>query len=183
MTCIVGLEYEGKVYIGGDSCISIGQSYETNCDDKVFEVETRDDNFLIGGTGSCRMSDILIHSFSPNRGKKDDSDDKFIRTTFVNDARKALQMGGHAQKEQEQESCEGGFLIGYNKHLYLMSSDYSILNCPKYGYAIGSGGNVARGSLWTTRDWKDPEKRIKTALEAAEAVISSVRSPMYIKSI
>jgi len=182
MTCIVGLEHEGTIYIGGDSCTSCGQMYTATYQNKVFDVETRDDKFLIGITGTVRGADILTYSFNPTRRNKDDSDDKYMKTTVAETARQAFNSCGHASNKDGIDQNYGEYLIGYNGHLYVMASDYCIMSCPD-GNAIGSGGEVALGSLWTTRDWKDPKKRIMAALEAAEAVISSVRSPMYIKEL
>ncbi len=183
MTCIVGLEYEGKVYIGGDSCSSNGDRYITSSEDKIFFVETRDDKFLIGGAGTSRGKDILTYNFNPTRANKDDSDDKFMRTIVVDAAKDAFKNCGHESASQGHQRSYNNFLIAYKGHLYKMGSDYAIINYHNTYAVIGSGQEVALGSLWTSRDWKDPKKRIMTALEAAEAVISSVRSPMYIKTL
>ena len=185
MTCIVGITWKKKVYIGGDSCGSGGGSYGLFGQTKVFKVETEEVELLIGGCGSYRMIDLLTYELKEHiiRSHPEDTDDKFIRTGFVEAVRACLKEGGLAHIEDNVE--EGGnFLIGYHGRLYEMQPDYSVLNCPEWGYAVGSGEDVARGSLWTTQKQKnDPEGRIITSLEAAEAVICSVRGPMYVKEL
>lgn len=172
MTCIVGVVNKDKVYMGGDSCGSNHASWQTVGNPKVFKVQ----DFLIGCTSSFRMIDLLAHNFSVQRSHPEDSDDKFMRTTFIEGVRSCLKQGGY-----DKDGGKGGnFLVGYKGLLYEVQNDYSILNCPEWGSSVGSGEGPARGSLWTTRKEKDPKKRVMTALEAAEAVVPSVRGPMLV---
>lgn len=171
MTCIVGVVDKNKVYMGGDSCGSNSASWQTVGNPKVFKVQ----DFLIGCTSSFRMIDLLAHNLNVERSHPKDSDDKFLRTTFIENVRKCLKDGGYGKDGQG-----GNFLIGYQGRLYEVQNDFSILNCSDWGSSVGSGEGPARGSLWTTRKEKDPKKRVMTALEAAEAVVPSVRGPMLI---
>ncbi len=174
MTCIVGVVKKGVkdiVYMGGDSCGSSPASWQTVGNPKVFKVG----EFLIGCTSSFRMIDLLAHNLDVERSHPDDSDDKFLRTTFIENVRKCLKVGGYGKEDRG-----GNFLIGYRGKLYEVQGDFSVLNCPEWGSSVGSGEGPARGSLWTTRKEKDPKKRVMTALEAAEAVVPSVRGPMLI---
>ena len=174
MTCIVGLVNKDKVYMGGDSCGSSAYSWQTVHNPKVFKVQ----DFLIGCTTSFRMIDLLTYHLNVERSHPDDSDDKFMRTTFIEGVRSCLKSGGFAKKESPEEG--GNFLVGYHGKLYEVQDDFSILNCQEWGASVGSGSDAARGSLWTTRNDKDPKKRVLTALEAAEAVVPSVRGPMIV---
>ena len=63
MTCIVGLEHKGKVYIGGDSAGVAGYSLSVRADQKVFI----NGNFIFGFTSSFRMGQILRFGFNPPR--------------------------------------------------------------------------------------------------------------------
>lgn len=179
MTCIVGLVHKGKIYIGGDSCGSDAWSWQTVNNPKVFKVQ----DFLIGCTSSFRMIDLLAYKLQVDRSHPDDSDDKFMRTTFIDAVRQCLKDGGFTETDDDGKPCGGNFLVGYNGRLYEVQDDFSILNCPDWGCSVGSGEQAARGSLWTTRDIQNPTKRIQTALEAAEAVVPSVRGPFIILDI
>ena len=178
MTCIVGVVSDGVVYIGGDSCASNGYSWVTAGNSKVFKVN----NFLIGCTSSFRMIDLLRYNLRLTRPHPEDSDDKFMRLAFVEDVRDCLKTGGLAKKEFDRETG-GNFLVGYKRKLYEVQVDYSVLNCPDWGSSVGSGESAARGSLWTTRDITDPQKRVLMALESAEAVVPSVRGPMIVLTL
>lgn len=174
MTCIVGIVNKNKVYMGGDSCGSSPSSWQTVGNPKVFKVQ----NFLIGCTSSFRMIDLLAHNLNVQRAHPDDPDDKFMRTAFIEGVRRCLKDGGYGKEDKG-----GNFLVGYNGVLYEVQGDYSVLNCPDWGSSVGSGEGPARGSLWTTQYEKDTKKRILTALEAAEAVVPSVRGPMMVLDI
>lgn len=178
MTCIVGVTNKGKVYMGGDSCGSSPHSQQTVGNPKVFKVN----DFLIGCTSSFRMIDLLAHNLSVGRDHPEDSDDKFMRTTFIEGVRSCLKKGGFAKSSSGVETG-GNFLVGYHGKLYEVQEDYSILNCETWGSSVGSGEGPARGSLWTTRNDKDPKKRVLTALNSAEAMVPSVRGPMIVLDV
>jgi hypothetical protein len=180
MTCIVGFVEDNKVYIGSDSCGSNHVSWASYENHKVFEVG----DFLIGCTTSFRMIDLLTYSLVGCVQRSEDSDDKFIRTSFINSVKTCFDDGGFGS-----DNDGGEFLLGYKGRLYQVQGDFSVLNCPKWGMSVGSGTDAARGSLYTTDMMVKehghvftPEYRIKKALEAAEAVIPSVRGPFIIKS-
>ena len=61
MTCIVGLEHDGYVYIGGDSGAGGGYDYSsaTRTDEKVF----RNANFIAVFTTSFRMGQLIRYAF------------------------------------------------------------------------------------------------------------------------
>ena len=178
MTCIVGVTNKGKVYMGGDSCGSSSASQQTVGNPKVFKVQ----DFLIGCTSSFRMIDLLTHNLSVGRDHPEDSDDLFMRTTFIEGVRNCLKKGGFARVSAGVESG-GNFLVGYHGKLYEVQGDYSILNSEDWGNCVGSGEGPARESLWTTRKGKDPKVRVRTALEAAEAIVPSVRGPMVLLTL
>ena len=178
MTCIVGIAHNGKVYMGGDSC---GSSYtwQTVGNPKVFRVDNR---FLIGCTTSFRMIDILRFELEVGEQAADVSDDEFIRTTFIRAVRDCFKEHGWLKGSTDKN--EGGnFLLGYRGTLYEVQDDFSVLNSPKTGMAVGSGESPARGSLHTTREDSDAQKRVIQALEAAEAVAIGVKAPFLVRSI
>lgn len=172
MTCIVGIAKEGRVYLGGDSCGSSSSSWQHVPNPKVFHVQ---DRFLIGVCGSFRMVDLLRYGLRVQSQDGQDVDE-FVRTEFVGSVRTLFRESGFLTKEDQRE-YGGNFLLGYRGHLFEFQNDFSVLNAPDWGLAIGSGEQPARGSLFTTRgDW-DARRRIQLALEAAEATTPSVRGP------
>jgi hypothetical protein len=172
MTCIVGISQDGKVFMGGDTC---GSSYtwQTVGNPKVFTVQ---DKFLIGCTTSFRMIDLLRFELQVEDQRNDQTDDGYVRTTFVRAIRECFKENGWLKSASDKN--EGGnFLLGYRGKLYEVQDDFSVLNSPQVGMAVGSGEQSARGSLHTTRLDADPVRRIYQALEAAESVVTSVKAP------
>jgi hypothetical protein len=159
--------------MGGDSCGSDYSSYLIVGNPKIFRVH----NILIGCCGSFRVIDLLRYrlDFTPS----DDWDaDRFMRTTFIDAVRECFKEGGY-----DDDKRGGNFLAGYRGRLYEIQPDYSILNAPEWGFAVGSGETAARGSLYTTRDQWDSVDRIQTALEAAEAIVPSVKGPFVFEQV
>lgn len=181
MTCIVGLVEHGKVFIGGDSCVSRGYIQQTmTAQKKVF----RHGNFLIGYSGSLRMEQLLQFAFSPPEHPKDLSIERYLATLFVDALRNALKEAGNAMKQNEQESSPGYFLVGYQGRLVTIESDYSFTEIADGFDAIGSGNEVALGAMHATKDMSlIPQKRIELALEAAAAYCRGVRGPFVIEGL
>ena len=58
MTCIIGLEHEGSVFIGADSAVGTYYTIQRVRTPKVFQRS----QFLIGSSGSVRMGQLLQYS-------------------------------------------------------------------------------------------------------------------------
>lgn len=184
MTVIAGLvdKQEGVVWIGADSAGTQEDGRLTlRSDPKVFVVGP----LLIGGTTSFRMLQLLrFHLVVPEYTPSHDDDPyRFLVTKVVDAVRDCLKTGGFAARRDEQE--EGGsFLVGFAGHLYCIQDDYQVREAAEGYDAIGSGDELALGSLHTTANpWVcfRGEDRVKMALEAAQAHSAFVREPFLIK--
>ena len=60
MTCIIGIEHGGKVYMGGDSAGTIGWTSRPLSIPKVFKKQ----NMLIGVSGTMRETQLLQYELS-----------------------------------------------------------------------------------------------------------------------
>jgi hypothetical protein len=181
MTCIIGVlsPKEKCVYIGADSCGSNGYTKSTVGHPKVF----RKGDFIIGGTTSFRMLDLLEYSLSlPELRPSDEKDmEKFMRVSFVDAVRACLKNGGFAETNKNAE-VGGNFLVGWKESLWEIQPDYSVLTITTHA-AVGSGEVAATASLFTTKNLGIiPEKRITMAMEAAENQVVSVQGPFVILS-
>jgi len=124
MTCIVGLETELGVIIGGDSAGVSGYNLTIRADLKVFKV----DQYVMGFTGSFRMGQILRYRASLPKASVFDPEfdaDRFMATTFVDNIRQAFKDGGYAKVSESVESG-GTFLVGLQDRLYAIDSDFQI---------------------------------------------------------
>lgn len=175
MTCIVGLVDSGKVYIGGDSAGVGGYSLSVRADRKVF----KNGDFVMGFTSSFRMGQLLHHAFSPPKRHPETDLDKFMVTDFINGVRDCLKSGGYAEKHNEAEQG-GTFLVGYCGRLFEVHGDYQVGEATAGFSAVGCGEDIALGAMFANREGK-PEKRIRTALEAAERFSAGVRGPFHIE--
>jgi ATP-dependent protease HslVU (ClpYQ) peptidase subunit len=175
VTCIVGVQQDGRVVIGGDSAGVAGWSITVRADTKVF----RNGEFIMGFTDSFRMGQLLRYSLVPPVPQDWDLD-RFMATEFIAVVRDCLRDGGFARNESGNESG-GLFLVGIRGHLYRIDSDYQIGRSVDEYYAVGSGDEYACGSLHSTRGL-DPEHRVRMALEAASHHSTGVCAPFHIIS-
>ncbi|ABW11741.1 conserved hypothetical protein [Parafrankia sp. EAN1pec] len=175
MTCIVGVEHDGRVVIGGDSAGVAGWSITVRADTKVF----RNGEFVMGFTDSFRMGQLLRYSLVPPVPHSWDLD-RFMATEFVSVVRDCLRDGGFARNDAGNESG-GLFLVGIRGQLYRIDSDYQIGRTLDNYDAAGCGEEYARGSLHSTVG-EEPEERVRKALEAAAHHSTGVCPPFHILS-
>jgi hypothetical protein len=173
MTAVAGIAQGGRVWIGADSAGTGGYAQTIRADGKVF----RNGPFVMGFTSSFRMGQLLRHSFSPPRRHPDDPLEKYMVGPFIDAVRDCFKDGGFAEEDRKAE-VGGTFLVGVSGRLFRIESDYQVGEAVSGFDAVGSGHDLARGSLFTS-DGK-PKARILTALEAAAAMNAGVRGPFII---
>lgn len=170
MTCIAAVIDDGKVYLGGDSLVSNGYATIPGAT-KVHRIG----DLLMGFSGDVRDMQILKHAFTPPkiatrdwkrpwRAKTTDIE-TYLAGPFANALKQALGKDPHSS----------AFVIGHKGRLFVSHIDYAFTE-HAYGYvAIGTGGEIATGSLATSTG--KPLDRLKLALEAAEKHAPGVRRP------
>lgn len=175
MTCIVGLVDNGTVYIGGDSAgvNTDNLSMSVRADRKVF----RNGPFIMGFTSSFRMGQLLAHALKPPKRRPGEDVYKYMVTRWIDAVRKCLTAGGSVEFENGAEKG-GTFLVGYEGRLFLVDEDYQIGEAADGFDACGSGGELARGSLFSSGG-AEPQDRILLALAGAERMNAGVRAPFY----
>jgi ATP-dependent protease HslVU (ClpYQ) peptidase subunit len=163
--------------MGGDSA---GSDEETGIiASYVMPKVFKRDGYLIGYAGSFRFGKLLQYVFElPNIPKNCTTSEKLDE--FMN--KELMQSIKKQAKEMDLEKEEMDFdaLIGINGHIFEVSNDWCAIECAMSWNAIGSGTKYAWGSLHTTEPWKDPKKRIHTALSAASEYSMSVAPPFTI---
>ena len=175
MTAIVALVENGKIYMGGDSAGVSGLRLTVRKDEKVFI----NSDFIIGFTTSFRMGSLLRYSFNPPEKPRDFTDEEFMNTKFVDAIRECFKAGGFATSDAGAE-VGGQFIVGYNKRLYTIDSDYQVGMPADPFCAAGCGIDLCLGSMCSTKG-KPPRDRICTALSAAERFSAGVRGPFVVK--
>lgn len=138
MTCIVGVEVDGKVVITGDIQGSAPNVKIVHTQPKVFT----NSGMAFGYTTSYRFGQIIEHSidkgFLPAR---DDQVYPWLVKEFVPHCKKVLYDGGY--------DSGGTCLIGIRGQLWRLESDFSVLRSVKGFDAVGSGCEFALGALST----------------------------------
>jgi ATP-dependent protease HslVU (ClpYQ) peptidase subunit len=180
MTCIVGLvDSDGKVYIGADSLTTNDYGIaQINMYPKL----AFNGDFLIGCTGSARIAEIIHHVFDPPAYSiETDNIDKYMVKAFVPAMQECIDK---ANAKEEHKETGSGFLIGFQGRLFCIKSKYAVEE-PSCGYeAVGSGGEVALGVLYATREvGYTPDFKIRLALEASAVHNAYVRAPFIIETI
>jgi len=177
MTCIIGLEYKDKVYIGGDAAGVAGISVEVRNDTKVFKRGP----FIMGFTSSFRMGQLLMCKLRVPKQKKSQKDYDFMVTTFIDAVRKCLLDGGFATDVRGQE-IGGTFIVGYKNKLYYVDCDYQVGMFATSYTAVGCGSDIALGAMYalSTSSNLKPKNMIQTALKAAVEFNGGVRPPFTI---
>jgi ATP-dependent protease HslVU (ClpYQ) peptidase subunit len=138
MTCIVGLEANGKVFLGGDIQGTGWNNKVVHTQPKVFNKK----GVIFGYTTSYRFGQILEHGLQDPVIPEDETDIyRWLITTVVPDIRSALKAADY----------EGGgnCLIGVKGQLWELQNDFSVLRSVKGYGAVGSGYEYAMGSLFT----------------------------------
>ncbi len=174
MTCIVGLEHNGDVYVGADSAAVSGWKVRQTRLPKVF----RNGSFLIGYTTSFRMGQILQHHLKVRPQKQGEDNASYMVHVFVEAVRECLRDKGFSKVENNRE--EGGlFLVGYNGTLYDVGNDFQVNSNADGLAAIGGGGDYALGAL-RVLEHLPPEQRLRQALEAADYFSGDVCGPFTV---
>lgn len=179
MTCIVGIETDRGVVVGGDSAGVSGLNLTVRADSKAF---VRDD-FVFGFTSSFRMGQLLRYAaidfgkHRPTDGDARGDPDRWMSTHFIDAVRATLKAGGYARVDSGVESG-GCFLVGFAGRLYQVESDFQVGRSALGYEAVGCGGNIAVGAMYAARG--RAEDRVRTALEAAEQFSAGVRGPFHL---
>lgn len=179
MTCIVAVEHEGKVWVGGDAAASDESEIVSRWNDKVFSLG----EFVIGYSGSFRIGQLLQYAFSPPEQTSKQTDMEYMVVDFVGSLRALLKDNGAVSKENEVESHDAGIVVGYRGRIYLIESDFHVGRALETFVALGDGAPFARGALHAIRKLEKDlplDDKILSCLEIAEACCASVRGPFKI---
>lgn len=178
MTCIVGLEHDGKVYLGGDSIAIEDYSAFLVSDSKVFTIG---DQMIMGFCSSYRIGQLLHYGLKLPPHEKGKSDMEYLVIDFVDAMRNLCRDKGVLKKENELEEVDGKFLVGYKGSLYWIDEDFQVGRGRENYVAVGAGQDIALGSLFSTEKLiADPRERINIALSASAKWSAAVRPPFTI---
>lgn len=180
MTCVVGLEHAGAVYLGGDSALTYTDSGSIVVvrDPKVFARGP----LVIGTSNDARILQLVGHSFDPPEHADGVDDMRYVVVDLVAGLKSLLRKNRLLKKGKEEgDSHEAQHLVGYRGAVYLIDTDFQAQRATCGWAAIGSGADIALGSLHTSaRRGMSPKERVMAALRASEAHNAHVRRPFHV---
>lgn len=185
MTCVVAYKHESGIYMGADSAgTAINWLSVPRFDPKIYRVSNGEDHFLFGFTTSFRMGQILGRRFvPPTRGST--AIENYMVVDFIDALRECMKAAGFAKKEHEQETS-GTFLVAYCGRIFVVEDNYSVGESTWPFNAVGSGADLALGSMYTSLaapNLLTPEHIVGHALHAAHAFNAAVRGPFVFERL
>ncbi len=173
MTCIVGIEMNGKACIGGDSAGIADYEKTIRADEKVFRLG----EMVMGFTSSFRMGQLLRFKLILPEQSSKKNDYQFMCTDFIDSVINCLESNGYS-KISENKKTGGTFIVAYKNKIYVVESDFQV-GIPSNGIAsVGCGAPYAKGALTALYEYfDDPEKLARRALEISAEHSAGVNGP------
>lgn len=180
MTCVVAIKTKNKIIIGADSA-SADNNYSIigRKDKKIFKKQ----NMVFAFSGSFRMGQIIQFSMKIPKHDRKKSDFEYICTDIISSIQKAFKTNGFdGEDEHKRKENDGLLIIIYNKNIYVIDCDFQVALYETSYASIGSGSDIAMGSLYTTECLGniEPKNRAELALLASAKFCTAVREPFYI---
>lgn len=144
MTCIVAKIYNGKVHMAADI---LGSNGFTKKEYPLIKKLFKNGDFIIGGTTSFRMLQLLQHYWVPPKKSLDDSDDKYIFKIVTDSLIKLFKDNDFGRKNNVDYEA-GNFLVGWKGRLFEMQPDTSLLEHQDFA-AVGCGVHHATAAMKT----------------------------------
>jgi hypothetical protein len=177
MSCVVGVNDGGTIYMGSDSIYVDGWTMDNTSSPKLFKVG----EFLMGSTGSIRVRQLMAHAFVPPPIPSEGSIEGYMVTGFIDAVRDTLKRGGVDVTKDDSETG-GTFLVAVRGHLFRIQKNYAVTE-QLCGYAaIGVAADIALGALCVGADFP-PQMRVKQALLAAEKHNIGVSGPFVVETL
>lgn len=193
MTCIAAVLKDNKIYMGCDSFVGDYYSHTLlpPTEHKMFTLDVKvvggpAEKMIFGFAGALRPCQLIKHNLKAPLIDADDdlTEMQYLINKFIPAVKAIHRWNGNLLNKDGVESSESLFLLGWRNKLYYIGDDYCVLPGSTSYLALGSGQDVAYGSLKTTENTLyTPEERIKLALTAASQNTNYVREPFYIESI
>lgn len=168
MTIIAGVAHEGKVYMAADRGMSDKGFIGSIVNHKIAKVG----DLLIGYSSSMGSGQLAHLCQYP--APRYDNLEGWLRIDFCDALQKAAELF-----KIDINTPENGvdFLVGVGGRVFEVSTeDWSVAEYDQI--ATGSGFAYALGSLYSTRDWEDPRKRVREAVKAAIQYSPSCQGPI-----
>jgi ATP-dependent protease HslVU (ClpYQ) peptidase subunit len=173
MSVVIGVEYDGRVYMGSDSLATMCGEKRFLPHGKIFKTN----EYLIGFTGSMRTANVLMGLDYP--------DEIYQVADHIRCELKDYDLLNEVSDEDGSLKVMGSYLlVGYQGELYEIQHDFSLIQRIENYAAIGDASSHAMGFLYATEGRRmSPRTRIKQAIECCTHFCTTVGGEIYIDSI
>lgn len=183
MTCVVGMvDQENRVqYLASDSLYSDGQRAAVGRVEKVFQAGP----YLIGFCGNPRAIQLLrYNTILPDPPRDESLLMGFMASKFISHVRTLFNTAGLVLKGDGVMEQLGDMqvMVVVRGHIYVIWADMQVEETAEDYNAMGSGEDIALGSLYST-DGEEAESRIRMAIAAAGHHCESVGGPVNFLSM
>lgn len=177
MTCIIGVEKKGVVWLGGDSAATDGNLNRTIIKDpKVF----LKGNIGFGVCGLPKVMDALAHVIELPKQAEGIDDMKFLAGELIPAIREGLKKLDCTVESPDYGTCfHGAMLMAYNGKLYTLEGNFQLTTNSEGFASVGSGSAIALGALHASKGM-NPKKRILAALDASAKGNAGVAPPFVV---
>ena len=177
MTCIAVVRdsENNKIWMAGDRGVSDDNTINVGSSPKIW----KKDGYLFGYAGSMD-GDRIKHLFVPPQFDGRGNIDKFMYSKFLKSLRKFYEewwVDITPTSDIGMIICTRGKIYEHN------AADMSLTQYEQDYLVMGSGGDLAMGSLYSTQKQKDGRKRTVQAVSAAITHSTSCKGPIDILSI
>lgn len=182
MTTIVGIVENGRVWLGSDSLVSDSMQKLGLPHSKTVMRYVGKRPLCFGVSGSSRVSQLLERLDMPDYGRKSSS--RGFMLDLAEALRECLKEKGAVIEERGEQGGNFEVLVGFEGKLFVIQSDFSVLETRGDYASVGSGQYYALGSLFSTSQLsRDPEWRLRLALMAAEKYDPGSGRPFWVERI
>jgi len=158
MTTIIGIQHSWGSVMAADSQITWG---EMPCNSFGVDKITTNNGYNIGVAGEGRTGDIITSVWNPPKRIPNGDLYKFMINSVIPSLRKTLIENGWKEAESGKDN-DLDIMISVKGQLFIICSDFTVVQDEEGFYGIGSGGAYAVGALYAG---STPEDAIRTAMK------------------
>lgn len=164
MTVIVGMEHEGKAWLGADSAVSHGWATNVLPQPKLFRIK----DFLMGGAGYLRTLQLVQFKTDLRAREMGESAEAYLVNGFAAAIQKCLSEQKHLEEGGHNETSHNEFLFVYENKLYKLDSVFAVSRSMRGFNSVGAGAPYALGALAMMKAPNvSPAEKLPLALEIA----------------
>jgi ATP-dependent protease HslVU (ClpYQ) peptidase subunit len=176
MTCIVGIGKNGVSWLGGDSAATGGDLSKRIIGESKVTVKN---NIAFGIAGSPKILNAIMNTRNFDHVKLSKNHDDNMHHEILPLIKKTLADFDCITNE----TFEGGIIVGFKGKIFRVESNFQVFTCKTNFDSIGSGSDIAMGTLHATQTVNNSKKRIMMALEASADNNAGVCAPFSVVSV